>query len=173
MSGSLPIVLVVAIARNRAIGVAGGLPWRLKSDLRRFRTLTMGKPIVMGRKTFESIGKPLDGRANIVISRRRDFAPAGVTVVRSLEEALRAAATLAGESGASEICIIGGGEVFAETVPIAERLLVTHVDAEPAGDVFFPEIGPEWTEVSREALPRSEHDTADAVFSTYTRRGTA
>ena len=167
----IPIVLVVAVARNRVIGRAGQLPWRLKSDLRRFRALTMGKPVVMGRKTFESIGKPLDDRDNIVISRRADFHPAGVLPASSLNEALRIAEECAERRGASEICVIGGGGVFAATLPLAERLYLTEVDDRPEGDVFFPEISPaEWEETGREPLLRSAEDTAAAVLITYMRR---
>ena len=167
----LPIVLVVAIAENGVIGVGGNLPWRLQSDLRRFRAVTMGKPVVMGRKTFQSIGRPLDGRDNIVVSAWAGYAPPGVHVARSIGAALQIAKRCAEERGAPEICVIGGGQVFAETMPLATKMLVTHVHAEPEGDVAFPEISRhDWREISREALLRAPGDTADATFVTYERR---
>src|SRR5687767_5068116 len=119
------IVIVVAVAENGVIGAAGGLPWRVRADLRRFRAVTMGKPLVMGRKTFESIGRVLDGRDNIFVTRRTDFAPAGVIVAGSVEEALAIAADRAAARGVGEICVGGGGGVFAATLPLAQRLHVT------------------------------------------------
>lgn len=165
------IVIVVAVARNGVIGAKGGLPWRLRSDLRRFRQLTMGKPVVMGRKTFESIGKPLDGRDNIVVTRQSGSAPDGVLIAGDIETALALASKAAERRGASEICVIGGAALFAAALPLATRLHVTHVEVEPEGDVRFPDIDrSEWTEESREALPASEGDTAAAVLVTYRRR---
>jgi dihydrofolate reductase len=166
-----PIVIVVAIAGNGVIGAQGGLPWRVRADLRKFRALTMGKPIVMGRKTYESIGRPLDGRDNIVVSRTPGFRPEGVIVVPDLEAALAKADACAKERGVEEICVIGGGEIFAATLPAAARLHVTHVAAAPEGDTVFPEISPaEWVERGREALPPSEGDTAGAEYAVYERR---
>ena len=165
------IVLVVAVARNGVIGARGGLPWRLRSDLKRFRSITMGKPIVMGRKTFESIGKALDGRDNIVITSRTDFSPDGVVIAANFDEALALAHSAAERRGIEEICVIGGGSAFAAALPLASRLYVTHVEAEPEGDVHFPDIDrSRWVEERREALPRSEGDTAEATFVTYHRR---
>ena len=167
----LRLTLVVAVARNGVIGAHGQLPWRLKSDLRRFRALTMGKPVVMGRKTFLSIGKPLDGRDNVVVATWPGFAPEGIHVAADLPAALRLAESLAAKRGADEICVIGGGTVFAATLPQADRLLLTEVDAEPEGDVWFPPIpAGEWVEITRETLPRAEGDTADAVLVTLERR---
>jgi dihydrofolate reductase len=165
------VVLVVAAARNGIIGADGGLPWRLKSDLRRFRKLTMGKPVIMGRKTYESIGRPLDGRDNIVISTRPDFAPTGVIVVRSFDAALEVARGLSQGTGAGEICVIGGGVVFREALAVADRILLTEVLAEPRGDVSFPALAPaDWMEISREPLPHDGDDTAEAVLVTLDRR---
>lgn len=167
----LPLVLVAAVAGNGVIGLRGSLPWKVKSDLRLFRRLTLGKPIVMGRRTYVSIGKPLDGRANIVITRNRDFASEGVEVGYSMSEAVRLAEAAARRLGAGEICIIGGGEIFAEVLPRADRLHVTHVDAKPEGDAYFPPIDEQqWLEVHREALPRADGDTAEAVYVVYERR---
>lgn len=168
----IPLVIVVAVGENGVIGSAGGLPWRVRADLRRFRDVTMGKPLVMGRKTFESIGRALDGRDNIVVSRRPGFRPAGVVVAPSLEAALEEAEACAAASGAGEICVAGGGEVYAATLARADRLYVTRVAAAPDGDTAFPEISPaEWAEVSREKLPAHEGDTARAEYVTYERRG--
>jgi dihydrofolate reductase len=165
------IALVVAVAENRVIGARGGLPWRVKADMKRFRAVTMGKPLVMGRKTFDSIGRVLDGRDNIVITRQPKFAVAGVLTAPSLEEALALAEERATARGASEICVIGGGEIFREALAFADRLYVTDVAVAPAGDIYFPGIAPaDWIEVSRENLPASEGDTAAAAYAVYERR---
>jgi dihydrofolate reductase len=165
------IALVVGVAENGVIGAKGGLPWRVKADLRRFRADTMGKPMVMGRKTFQSIGRVLDGRDNIVVTRQPGYARPGAIVAKSLDEALAIAEERAATRGSKEICVIGGGEVFRETFPLATRLYVTHVSGKPKGDVFFPDIVPgEWKERSREKLPFSEGDTATAEHAVYERR---
>lgn len=165
------IAHVVAVAENGVIGVRGGLPWRISADLRRFRRVTMGKPMVMGRRTFQSIGRVLDGRDNIVLTRREDFAAPGAIVARSLDDALRDAEERARERRVDEICVIGGEALFRETLPLADRLYVTHVAAVPEGDVFFPPLAPtDWAEVSREALPQSEGDTAIGAYVVYERR---
>jgi dihydrofolate reductase len=130
------IAIVVAMDRNRVIGARGRLPWRLSVDLKRFKALTLGHAVIMGRKTFESIGKPLAGRKNIVVSRRKDFAAEGCDVARSLDEALQAA-------GGGDVYVIGGGEIYAQALPRADRLYVTEIDTEVAGgDAFFPAIDP-------------------------------
>jgi dihydrofolate reductase len=168
---STPIALIAAVAENGVIGVGGGLPWRIKADLRKFRAITMGKPVVMGRKTFESIGRALDGRDVIVVTRQKGFAPDGVSVAASLKEALVFAEECARKRGAEEIMVGGGGEVYAEALPLAERLYITHVASRPPGDTRFPDVEPEvWAEVSREALPASEGDTAAGVHVVYRRR---
>jgi dihydrofolate reductase len=157
--------LIVAVAENGVIGRSGALPWRLSSDLKTFRRLTMGKPIVMGRKTFQSIGKPLDGRDNIVVSSDPFFEPKGVSVVDSVGAALTLARILGATRGADEIMIIGGAGIFRETLPLADRIYWTEVKASPEGDVVFPEVDlSEWTEISREALPRGAKDEHDAVL---------
>jgi len=158
---SLRIALVVAIARNGVIGAGGDLVWRISDDLKWFKKTTLGKPIVMGRKTYESIGRPLPGRDNIVISRQPDFAPEGVIVARTVDEALQLAREWARASEADEICVIGGGEIYAQTLPLADRLYLTRVDAEPEGDVFFPDLDiGDWA-VHRESVAekneRNEH----------------
>ena len=162
------IVIVAAIAENNVIGHLGRMPWRLKGDLRNFRHITMGKPVIMGRKTFESIGKPLDGRMNIVVSRNLELEHDNVLVAYGLVEATRLARIEARKSGAEEICVIGGGEIYREMLPRASKLCITHVHAQPAGDTHFPEIAQDrWQEVFREALPRQENDSADATFIIY------
>jgi dihydrofolate reductase len=168
---TLPVAMIVAVGANGVIGEGGGLPWRIRADLGKFRALTMGKPLVMGRKTFESIGRPLDGRDVIVLTRRRDFAPEGVFVAGSLDAALRVGAERAALRGAAEICIAGGGEIYREAMPLADRLYVTHVAASPEGDTRFPEIAAgEWEETARERLPEREGDTAKGTFVVYRRR---
>ena len=171
MKDGIAIALIVAVAENGVIGAEGAMPWRLATDMKRFRALTMGKPVVMGRKTFASIGKPLAGRANIVVTRQRDFAPAGVTVVASLAEALAAGVRAARESGASEVMVIGGGEIYALAMPEADRLYVTRVHARPEGDTKFPVIDPAaWQAAAQEDVPAGEKDTASPTFVTYERR---
>ena len=156
------IALVVAMAENRVIGADGDLPWRLSSDLKYFKQVTMGKPIVMGRKTFDSIGRPLPGRDNIVITRNAEFAADGVRVAGDVAAALGLAHTLAKEKGADEICIIGGGEIYRQTLPMADRVYLTEVHMGVDGDTAFPELDPtDWREVSREAHEAGEKDSAD------------
>jgi dihydrofolate reductase len=165
------ISLVVAVGENGVIGAEGALPWRLRSDLRTFRAVTMGKPMIMGRKTFASIGRVLDGRDTIVLTRDRGFSAEGVIVAYGLAEALAKAKACAARRGTSDICVIGGGEVFRETLPLARRLHVTHVATAPAGDVLFPAIAPsDWVETRREDLPFAEGDTAKAVYVLFERR---
>lgn len=164
------IVLVAAVSENGVIGRDNALPWRLKSDLRRFRAVTIGKPIVMGRKTYLSIGRPLPGRTNIVISRDRDFAAAGVLVAASLEAALEAARGDAARRGATEIAIIGGADLFAQTLRRADRLDITIVHATFAGDIRLPPIDPaEWREVARREQAAEAGDDVAMSFVTYVR----
>jgi dihydrofolate reductase len=147
----MKIAFVVAVARNNVIGINNQLPWHLPEDLKYFKRVTMGKPIIMGRATYDSIGKPLPGRPNIVITRNPDYQPAGVTVVHSLDEALKAAGTLM-PPGQDEAAIIGGEQIFAQAFPKTDRLYLTEVDAAPEGDTFFPEFDrKQWREVAREA----------------------
>lgn len=162
---SVTIALVVAAAENGVIGRGGTLPWRIPSDLRVFRRITMGKPVVMGRKTFASIGKPLDGRDNIVVSRDPEFAAAGVIVAGSLEAAMDEARTAAIRAGQNEIMVIGGAEVFREVLPLAQRIYLTSVHGSPEGDTFLPELSPdEWVERSREPLPKTDQDEFEATL---------
>jgi dihydrofolate reductase len=166
------IVLISAVARNGVIGSDNEMPWRLPTDLKRFKKMTVGKPVVMGRKTFLSFGgKPLPGRPHIVISRDSEYAPADAEAATSLEAALERAETLAQELGVDEIICMGGGQIYAQAMPLADRLEITEVSAEPIGDTCFPEIDPrEWVETSREQGVRTDLDSADIVFVTYNRK---
>jgi dihydrofolate reductase len=159
------ISYVVAVSKNGVIGREGGLPWHMSSDLKRFKAITMGKPVVMGRKTWESLPrKPLPGRRNIVITRQRDVAPEGAEVAATPEEALR----LAGD--VPEVAVIGGGEIYRLFWPLVDRLYLTEVDLEVAGDTHFPALAPgEWREVGREVHPRGEKDTAGFTLRTLDR----
>lgn len=165
------IALIAAVAENGVIGRDNALPWRLSSDLRRFRALTMGKPIIMGRRTFQSIGRLLPGRDMIVVSRSLPSAPEGVTLARSLEEALQAGQERAAARAVGEVFVTGGGELYARAMPIADRLYITHVRLAPPGDARFPPIDPTlWQVVSREPMARAQGDEAEAEFVTYERR---
>ena len=163
------VAMIVAMARNRAIGVENTLPWRISGDLQFFKRTTLGKPVVMGRKTFESIGRPLPGRQNIVITRNPDWAAEGVTCASSLESALEAAIHAAGPNDASEVMVIGGAEIYRQAMPLAERLYVTEVDAEVTGDAFFPAMDASWREVSRDCYPASEKDEYNYCLVQYDR----
>jgi dihydrofolate reductase len=164
------IALIAAVADNGVIGAGGAMPWRLATDMKRFRALTMGKPVIMGRKTFASIGKPLAGRTNIVVTRQPGFAVEGVTAAASLEAALAEGVRTAEKTGAGEALVIGGGEIYALALPHADRLYVTHVHVRPAGDTRFPAIEPAlWRAVAREDVPAGEKDSASTTFVTYER----
>lgn len=168
----MQVGIYVAVAENGVIGRDNGLPWRLSSDLKRFKAGTMGKPIVMGRKTFESIGKPLPGRLNIVVTRDRAFRAEGAEVAGSLEEALTLA-RIRGRcmAGADEICVVGGGEIYRQAMPLADRLHVTHVLAAPEGDAHFPEIDPAtWRLVSSQDVPAGDRDSHATRYAVYERR---
>jgi dihydrofolate reductase len=168
------VALVVAVAENGVIGRRGKLPWRLPSDLKRFRQLTLGKPMIMGRKTYQSIGRPLDGRDSIVLSARREGYPAGVHVAASIKEALALAARLAGVRGVEEVAVIGGAEVFAAALPFVERIYLTLVHANPAGDRRLSPFPPDaWREVAREEMHRRSDDEFAADFMVLERRGAA
>jgi dihydrofolate reductase len=170
---SAPVLaLIAAVARNGAIGAGGALPWRLSSDLQRFKALTMGKPLIIGRKTFQSIDRPLPGRAIVVVTRDEGFAAEGVEVVRDIDAALLLAETRARAAGVDEIIVAGGGEIYAQTIARAGRLYVTEVDLAPQGDAFFPPIDPAlWREVKRERNARGPRDDADFAFVEYGRVG--
>lgn len=163
------LAMIVAMARNRAIGRENTLPWRISGDLQFFKRTTLGKPVVMGRKTFESIGRPLPGRQNIVITRNPDWCVDGVTVVSSLEQALAIAADTAVRDGVDEVMVIGGAEIYRQAIPLAQRLYVTEVDTEVEGDAFFPALNETWREVSRDCYPASEKDEYNYCLVQYDR----
>ncbi len=159
------IAFVVAYARGRVIGRDNALPWRgMPADTRRMRALTMGKPLIMGRRTYDSIGRPLEGRTSIVLTRDRAFGPPGVLVARSPEEALSLAAD------AEEVIVFGGTEVFRQFLPRADRLYITEIDADIPGDRTFPEIDPrEWREVERSEFEADERNPHPYRFLTLDR----
>ncbi len=166
-----PLLIVAAVAQNGVIGANSRLLWRLSSDLKRFKALTVGKPLVMGRKTFESIGRPLPGRETIVVTRHAAFVPAGALVAHSLKAAVALAADRAAAMGADAIVIAGGGEIYAQAIGLADRLAITEVALAPEGDTRFPPIDPSvWREVRREPGERGPNDEADFVFVDYVRR---
>lgn len=168
------IAIHVAVAQNGVIGRDGGMPWRLSTDLRRFKMDTMGKPLVMGRKTWESFpSRPLPGRLNIVVTRDEAYHAEGGETVSSLDEAFALAAQQAGRTaGVDELCVIGGGQIYAQALPAADRLHVTHVLAEVEGDTVFPSIDPAvWELVSSEDFPAGEKDTHATRHAVYERRG--
>lgn len=168
--GSIPIVLLAAVAENGVIGRDNALPWRLSSDLKRFKAFTLGKPVVMGRKTYLSIGKPLPGRTNIVVTRNPNFHADGVVVTASIDAALEAARDDAGRRGATEIMVIGGTEIFEQTMTLADRLEITHVHSRPEGNTFFPPIDlKHWREIARQDLPAGPRDDVSVSFVTYQR----
>lgn len=168
-----PIVVVAAVARNRVIGNAGDLPWHLPSDMRRFKAITLGKPMIMGRKTFDSIGRPLPGRRIIVVTRDPTWSAGGVEAAPSLQAALALAAAGDPEAGApEEIVIAGGGEIYAQSLALADRLRLTLVEAEPDGDARFPAFDASgWRETAREHHPATEGRPA-FTFVDYVRAGT-
>lgn len=168
----MDIVIHAAVAENGIIGTDGGLPWRLSSDLKRFKAGTMGRPIIMGRKTFEGIGKPLPGRLNIVVTRDRGWSREGVEAAGSLQDAITLA-TVRGRcmAGVEEIAVIGGGEIYAQAMPIADRLCITHVLAEPTGDTTFPAIDPAlWRATECEDVPAGERDSHATRYCVYERK---
>ena len=172
MTGKVRIAFVVAAAENGIIGRNGQLPWRLPSDLRRFRKLTLGKPVVMGRKTYDSIGKPLDGRENIVVTRQAGFCPPEVHPARSVEQALALGQELAARRGVDEVMVIGGAEIYRVALPRAERIYLTLVHAEPEGDARFHALDPQqWRETAREPMPQGPNDQFSAEFIVLDRQG--
>jgi dihydrofolate reductase len=169
----IEIVLIAAVADNGVIGARGGIPWRQKSDMRRFKTTTIGRPVLMGRKTFMSFPRrPLPGRTNIVITRAADFCEPGALVTRSIAEALTIARADALRRSAAEIAVIGGADIYAQAMPFADRLEITEVHARPDGDTVFPAIDRSvWTEVAREDHPSGPDDDAAFSYVTWRRRG--
>ena len=168
----MQIFLIVAIADNGVIGANGTIPWRLKSDMRRFKAMTMGKPVVMGRKTFQSLPRPLPGRTNIVVTRDEGFRADGAVVTNSLEAARAVARADALRRSVGDIAVIGGAEIYAQWIGLADRLEVTEVHAHLAGDTHFGPIEPvQWEEVARERHRADADNSADFSYVTYRRRG--
>lgn len=162
--------MIVAVAQNRVIGRNNKLPWYLPNDLKYFKQTTMGKPILMGRKTFESIGKPLPGRTNIVITRNQDWQADGVKVVHSLEDAYDLAASIAEIDGSDELMIIGGDQIYQSALDQVDRIYLTKVHAEVEGDAFFPEVNWDvWKEVAREDFEAEGPNPYPYSFVVYDR----
>lgn len=155
--------LVVAYTTNRAIGRDNSLPWRLPGDLAHFKRSTINRPILMGRHTWESLGRPLPGRQNIVLSRNKQYEAKGAEVVDSLPAAIEAAGS------ATEICVIGGAQVYAQVLPLAHRIIATEIHAEVQGDAFFPPLPSTWVEISRD--PQPEENGMRYDFVVYERQG--
>jgi len=156
---------MVAMAQNGVIGRDNSLPWRLPEDLKRFRAFTLGKPILMGRKTFESIGRPLPGRTNLVLTRDRSWSAPGVIVVHSVEDALAHA------SSSNELVVIGGAEIYRLVLPFARRIYLTHVHADVPGDITFPEFdSTQWADVECSSQPADEEHAYPLTFVTLERR---
>jgi dihydrofolate reductase len=167
----MEIVLIVAIGDNGVIGAGGTIPWRLKSDMQRFKAMTIGKPIVMGRKTFVSLRRPLPGRTNIVITRDQGFRAAGAVVTTSFDAARAVATGDALRRLATEIAVIGGAEIYAQWLDVADRLEITEVHARPEGDTYFAAIDRDvWQEVARVRHPAGPDNSADFSYVTYRRR---
>lgn len=167
----MEIVLIAAVADNGVIGAAGAIPWRLKTDLQRLKAMTMGKPVVMGRKTFISLRRPLPGRTNIVLTRDGDFRSPGVVVTTSLADARAIATGEALRRSATEIAVIGGAEIYAQWMGWADRLEITEVHAHPEGDTHLAAIDVDtWEEVARVRNSAGPDDNADFSFVTYRRR---
>jgi dihydrofolate reductase len=166
MSPAPPLIsLIVAMAQNGVIGRDNALPWRLPQDLKRFRAFTLGKPVLMGRKTFESIGRPLPGRDNLVLTRDRSWLAAGVIVVHSMEEALAQA------RASDELVAIGGAEIFRLVLPFARRIYLTHVHADVPGDTFFPDFDPtQWADLECSTQPADDEHAYALTFVTLERR---
>jgi len=165
------LAFVVAAAKNGVIGRNGGLPWRLSTDLKHFKKLTMGKPMLMGRRTWDSIGRPLPGRETIIVTRDRKFAAQGAHVAHSVEEGLHVASEQAKRMHADTIIIAGGADIFAALLDRADMVHLTEVDLAPEGDVRFPPLDPgKWVEVACEVPARAANDEANVRFLTYARR---
>ena len=162
----MTISLIVAAAQNNAIGKEGGMPWHLPNDLRHFKNLTWGMPVVMGRKTFESLGKPLAGRKNIVISRQAGWSAPGAVVVKTIEDAL----FVAREADMKEVMVIGGGEIYKSLFDRAKRIYLTRVEAEPDADTFFPVIDPQqWHLMSQKNHEADEKNAYNYSFQVWER----
>jgi dihydrofolate reductase len=168
------LVAVVARAQNGVIGVGNGLPWRLSTDLKRYKARTWGRPMIMGRRTWDSIGRPLPGRESVVVTRRPGFDAPGAHVASTIEESLELARRIAIRMGSDEIIVAGGEEIYRALLDQIAMIELTEVDLDIPGDAHFPLLHPtDWEEIARESPPRSERDEADFAFVTLLRRGGA
>lgn len=168
---TIRIAIIAGVAENGVIGSDQTIPWRIPSDMAFFKRTTLGKPIIMGRKQYETVGKPLPGRTNIVITRQQDYRPDGVLVFGSIDAALGKAREIGESDGVDEIMIIGGGELYAQLMDRADRLYISHVDLAPDGEVRFPEIKPEeWAIVDLPEVEPSPKDEASYRVKVYERR---
>ena len=163
--------MIAAVAENGVIGNGQAMPWRIPSDFAFFKRMTLGKPIVMGRKQFETVGKPLPGRTNIVVTRQANYQPEGVEVFGNVEEAHERAVVVASTGGGEEVMVIGGGDIYAQVIGRADRLYISHVDLSPSGDVYFPPIDPtEWVVVDLPEVEPNTKDDASYRVKVYERR---
>jgi dihydrofolate reductase len=168
---SIRVAMIAGVAVNGVIGAVGRIPWRIPSVMALFKRTTMGKPIVMGRKQYESVGRPLPGRTNLVVSRRPGYQPDGVIVINDLDAAIGHAIAIAETDGAGEAMVIGGGEIYAQAMGRADRLYISHIALRPAGDVVFPDIDPAlWRLVDEPPVEPSPKDEASYRIAVYDRR---
>jgi dihydrofolate reductase len=167
----MKVALIAAFAQNLVVGINNSLPWHLPEDLKYFKRTTSGKAIIMGRKTYESIGRPLPNRTNIVISRNPDFSAEGVVIVASIEEAIKHAESVNMINGVDEVMIIGGAAIYQASLPMADRLYLTHVHASVEGDAYFPKVDfDQWKEVAREDFNKDDSNPYDYSFSVYDKK---
>ncbi|MFT7108999.1 MAG: dihydrofolate reductase [Psychrobacter glaciei] len=167
----MKVALIAAFAQNLVVGINNSLPWHLPEDLKYFKRTTSGKAIIMGRKTYESIGRPLPNRTNIVISRNPDFSAEGVVIVTSIEEAIKYAESVNMINGVDEVMIIGGAAIYQASLPMADRLYLTHVHASVEGDAYFPKVDfDQWKEVAREDFNKDDSNPYDYSFSVYDKK---
>ena len=167
----MTIALIVAASQNNVIGRNNELPWHLPGDLQYFKTMTLGKPVIMGRKTFESIGRPLPGRDNIVISRQTDYAAKGIEVVSSLEQAIALGKNINLINGIQEVMIIGGAQIYEKSLDLADRVYLTRVQCKVEGDAYFPALDDdEWQEIAREDITAKESNPFDFSYLVLERK---
>ena len=167
---SLPLAMIAAMADNRVIGLDNKMPWHLPADLKHFKAMTLGKPIIMGRKTWDSLGRPLPGRLNLVVSRQQELQLDGAESFTTLDAALVRAEQWAREQGVEELMLIGGAQLYAQALPQAQRLYLTRIDAAPEGDAFFPAFDEaKWALVDSQAHP-AEGEVPAYRFETWQRR---
>ena len=164
----MTLALIAAYAQNNVVGIDNKLPWHLPEDLKYFKRITTGKAIIMGRKTYESIGRPLPNRTNIVITRNSEFTAPGIEVVTSLDAAIELAQSINEINGTDETMVIGGAQIYAESLPKADRLYLTHVHADVKGDAYFPDVDlSQWKQVGCEDYQADESNPYDYSFAVY------